>query len=228
MRRKDSKPAAASLPERAARSLDEMRRRALPFEQALLEDALDLQATLRTVVAAFVPDFADWCLVDLLDAEGVPHRVVVAHADPGHALVAEEYRAITLGAGWATPAAQAIRDRAPRMYSRLTDELLEWATWDARHLAALRATIPNSLMAVPLVARGASIGALTLLRSGKSPPFWGDDIKRAVALAVPSALALDIARRCARAMNPLSPTGGEGRVRGRPTSSPPDRKRRKP
>jgi len=198
-----------SLAERAARSLEEMRRRHLPYEQALLEDAIDLRATLRTVVAAFVPGFADWCLVDLLDAKGVPQRVVVAHGDPNHALVAEEYRAITPGAGWATPAAQAIRDRTPRIFSRLTDELMAWATWDDRHLAALRATVPNSLMALPLLARGAAIGALTLLRSGKSPPFWGDDLRRGVALAAPSGLALDIARRFEAATSP-------GRTRRRP------------
>jgi hypothetical protein len=117
MKRKPTKPAALSLPERAARSLNEMRPRNVPFEQALLEDALDLEATLKTVAAAFVPTFADWCLIDLVDDQGVPQRVVVAHADPDHALVADEYRAITLGAGWATPAAQAIRDRAPRILS---------------------------------------------------------------------------------------------------------------
>jgi GAF domain-containing protein len=171
-----------------------MRRRNLPFEQALLEDALDLKATLRTVVSAFVPGFADWCFVDLVDADGVPRRVVVAHADPNHALVAEEYRTITLGPGWATPAAQAIRDRTPRIYSRLTDELMAWATWDDRHLAALKGTSPNSLMALPLIARGKPVGALTLLRSGSAPPFWGEDLPRAVALAAPSALALAIAR----------------------------------
>jgi hypothetical protein len=222
-------PVVLSLSERAARSLGEMRPRNVPLEQALLEDALDLQATLRTVAAAFVPAFADWCLIDLVDDLGVPQRVVVAHADPSHALVADEYRAITLGAGSATPAAQAIRDRAPRMLPQLTDELMEWATWDDRHLAALRATVPNSLMAVPLLARGAAIGALTLLRSGKSPPFWGDDLTRAVALAVPSALALDIARRF-QEKNPLpGPGRGEGKGEGRaPTSSPPDRKRRRP
>jgi GAF domain-containing protein len=172
-----------------------MRRRTLPFEHALLEDAVDLRATLRTVVAAFVPAFADWCFVDLVDATGVPRRVEVAHADPNHALVAEEYRAIELGPGWATPAAQAIRDRTPRMYPRLSEELMAWATWDDRHLAALRATVPNSLMAIPLLARGTAIGALTLLRSATTPPFWGDDLSRAVALAAPAALALDIARR---------------------------------
>jgi GAF domain-containing protein len=174
-----------------------MRRRELPFELALLEDATDLGATLRTVAAAFVPGFADWCFIDLVDGKGVPRRVEVAHADPGHALVAEEYRSIPLGPGWATPGAQAIRDRTPRIYSRLTEELMAWATWDDRHLAALRATVPNSLIAIPLVARGSAIGALTLLRSGSSPPFWGDDLRRGVALATPSALALDIARRFA-------------------------------
>jgi GAF domain-containing protein len=188
--------------ERAARSLAEMRRRELPFEHALLEDATDLVATLRTVAGAFVPGFADWCLVDLVDAKGVPRRVEVAHADPGHALVAEQYRSVALGPGWATPGAQAIRDRIPRIYSRLTEELMAWATWDEQHLAALRATSPNSLIAVPLVARGAAIGALTLLRSGSSPPFWGDDLKRATALATPAGLALDIARRFAAVTSP--------------------------
>lgn len=204
-------PAEPTLAERAARSLEDSRRRNVPFELALLEDALDLDATLRTVASAFVPGFADWCLVDLLDAKGVPRRVEVAHADPGHAVVAENYRSIPLGPGWATPGAQTIRDRTPRLYSRLTDELMAWATWDAEHLAALKATQPNSLIALPLVARGAAIGALTLLRSGRSPPFWGEDLQKGVTLAAPSALALDIARR----MRSLSPTGGEGRVRGR-------------
>lgn len=190
-------PAEPTLAERAARSLEEMRRRDLPFELALLEDATDLGATLRTVVAAFVPDFADWCLVDLVDDRGVPRRVEIAHADPGHALVAEEYRSIELRPGWATPGAQAIRDRTPRIYPRLTEELLAWSTFDDRHLAALRATVPNSMIAVPLVAHGAAIGALTLLRSGSTPPFWGHDLNQAVALARPSGLALDIARKFA-------------------------------
>lgn len=190
-------PAEPTLAERAARSLDEMRRRDLPFEHALLEDALDLGATLRTVVGAFVPGFADWCLVDLLDEKGVPRRVEIAHADPGHALAAAEYRSVELGPGWATPGAQSIRDRTPRIYSRLTEELMAWATWDDRHLAALRATVPNSMIAVPLVAHGAAIGALTLLRSGSSPPFWGEDLRKAAALAAPAGLALDIARRFA-------------------------------
>lgn len=213
-------PAAPSLAERAARSLEAMRRRDLPFEHALLEDAIDLDATLRTVAGAFVPAFADWCLVDLVDAKGVPRRVEVAHADPGRALVAEQYRSIALGPGWATPGAQAIRDRTPRIYSRLTDELMAWATWDEQHLAALRATSPNSLIAVPLVARGAAVGALTLLRSGATPPFWGDDLKRAIALATPSALALDIARRFEAA--------ARGRAKRRPTSPSRDRTRRRP
>jgi GAF domain-containing protein len=205
-----SPPAEPSLSERAARSLDEMRRRSLPLELALLEDAIDLKATLRTVVGAFVPGFADWCFVDLLDAKGIPRRVEIAHADPNHALVAEEYRAVDLGPGWATPSAQAIRDRTPRIYSRLTDELMSWATWDARHLAALQATAPNSLMAIPLLARGEAVGALTLLRSGRTPPFWGDDLKRAVERAAPCGLALDIARRFAAA------TSSRDRTRRRP------------
>jgi GAF domain-containing protein len=215
------------LSERAERSLDLMHRRELPFEHALLEDAMDLAATLRTVVTAFVPGFADWCLVDLLDEKGIPRRIEIAHADPRHSVVAEGYRAIAPGPGWATPAAQAMRDQTPRIYPRLTEELMEWATWDDRHLAALRATHPNSLMAIPLVAHGKAIGALTLLRSGSTPPYWGDDLKHAAALAAPAALALDIARRL-QEPSPQSRLGrGKGEGRDPATASPPPGRRRR-
>lgn len=183
--------------ERAARALQRDRgpKKEMSIELAFLEAALDSRRTLRTLVAAVVPGFADWCFVDLVDAGGVPRRAEVAHADPAQAPLALEMLSIGFGPGWATPAAQAIRDRAPRMYPEITNDIMRWATHDQRHLAVLRAMKPNSLLAVPLVARDHAIGALTLIRSAMLPPLDEAALVVAAELAVPAALALDNARR---------------------------------
>ncbi len=181
--------------ERAALALEESRReRQIPIDRAFLEAALDFRQTLRTLVAATVPRFADWCFVDLVDRDGIPRRVEVAHADPARAPLAKELRSISLGPGWATPGAQTIRDRAPRVFRNLTDEIMVWATHDERHLAALQALKPASLIAVPLVARDRAIGSLTFIRSSMQPALDEGDLAFAEELALPAALALDNAR----------------------------------
>jgi GAF domain-containing protein len=181
--------------ERAERALAEGRREAaVPLDRAFLAASLDRRQVLRTLVAAAVPGFADWCFVDLLDEDGVPSRVEVAHADPAGAPLAREMLDIGFGPGWATPGAQAIRDRAPRLFREMTDEVMAWMTFDARHLGVLRAMKPNSLLSVPLRARERAVGALTLVRSTMVPGFVEADLAFAEALAAPAALAFDVAR----------------------------------
>jgi GAF domain-containing protein len=181
--------------ERAERALAESRReKPVAIERALLATALDFRQTVRVIVSALVPRLADWCFVDLIDGDGIPRRVEVAHADPSKAPLAREMRAISLGPGWATPSAQAIRDRSPRLLRSLSDEIMHWATHDERHLDVLRAMKPNSLVAVPLVARDRAIGAITLIRSAMQPGLAEDDLVLVEELAVPAALALDNAR----------------------------------
>lgn len=181
--------------ERAERALaDGRREKAIPIDRAFLQTALDFRQTLRVLVASVVPRFADWCFVDLLDGDGIPRRVEVAHADPAKAQLADEMRAIAFGPGWATPGAQAIRDRAPRLFREVSEEVLAWAAADARHLAVLRAIKPNSLLSVPLIARDRPIGAVTIIRSAMSPGLDESDLVFAEELAVPAALALDNAR----------------------------------
>jgi GAF domain-containing protein len=193
---------------RAARSLEEGRAApAMSTDRAFLAASLDFQQSLRTLVAAVVPGFADWCWVDLVDGEGIPRRVEIAHADPASAAIAAEMRSLGFGAGWATPSAQAIRDRAPRLYREVSDQLMAWATHDARHLAVLRAMRPNSLLAVPLVARDRAIGAITAIRSTMLPALDESALVFLEDLAIPAALALDNARRYEAAAQALERAG---------------------
>ena len=187
--------ATLSQAERAARALERDRGpREIPIDRAFLEAALDLRLTVRTLVAAFVPRFADWCFVDLLDADGVPHRVEVAPADPGQLQLAAEMLSLGFGPGWATPSAQAIRDGTPRLYREVSPEIMVWATHDEHHLAVFRAMGPRSLLAVPLVARDRVIGAITVFRSTMVPGFDEWSLVVAGEIAAPAALALDNAR----------------------------------
>ena len=67
---------------------DELRERAhersglLADASALLSASLDPEQTLAAVVRAVVPRFADWCVVDILQADGSIKPAAVAHADP--------------------------------------------------------------------------------------------------------------------------------------------------
>ena len=192
-------PEAASLSqsERATRALAESRQPAEALEIQLLSSTLDYRATLRTAAAAFVPRFADWGFVHLVDEAGIPRRVKVVHADPAKAALAAQFRALAPGPGWATLTAQAIRDGAPRLVREVSEEVLRWASHDDRHLAALKALAPHSMLVLPLQARERVIGGITLMRAAHTPGFAEEDLVAAQRLTTPVALALDNARTIA-------------------------------
>ena len=55
-----------------------------------LATLVDLKSTLQMVANLAVPDFADWCAVDMLDSDNSLQRLAVAHADPAKIELAEE------------------------------------------------------------------------------------------------------------------------------------------
>lgn len=192
-------PATSSLSqsERAARALAEGRPQAEALEIQLLAATLDYRATLRIAASAFVPRFADWGFIHLADEAGIPRRVKVVHADPAKAALAAEFRALAPGPGWATLTAQAIRDGTPRLVSEVNEDVLRWASHDDRHLAALRALAPHSMLVLPLHARDRTLGGITLMRAAQRPGFAEEDLVAAQRLTTPVALALENAQTIA-------------------------------
>ena len=72
---------------RAARDAavaSEERRRLLAEAGRVLASSLDYETTVSTVARLAVPDFADWCAVDLLMGDDIK-RLAVAHWDPDKA-----------------------------------------------------------------------------------------------------------------------------------------------
>jgi signal transduction histidine kinase len=190
---------------RVAAEVAEHRARFLASAAAALVSSLDYESTLKTVARLAVPEVADWCGVDLLDADGTLRRITLAHADPEKVQLAKrieelypEDPAADYGRG------HVIRTASPVVVPRISPEMLALGARDARHLEMLQALSPHAYMCVPMVVQGRAIGTLTFV-SAESGREYGDADRRFVedlawraALAVENARAYDEVRRANR------------------------------
>jgi PAS domain S-box-containing protein len=159
----------------------------------LLAASLDYERTLSEVARLAVPDVADWCAIDIVQADGTTRQVTSVHPDPElEAFLLElrrRYRAEKQGSEGtarviATGDAELVRD----VSGQVAIELSEGEEESYRRLA------PRSYMIVPLVARGRTIGALTFLSMREGRHYGDGDLDFAQHLGRRFALAVDNAR----------------------------------
>ena len=159
----------------------------------VLAGSLDWEETLAQVAQLAVPALADWCIVDVLEDDGVSiKQVAVTAADPRKEDVLREMRlqyAPTLDSP--QPAAQALRAGEPVLFTELDPESLRATTRDERHFELVSQLEPRSALAVPLVARARTIGSLTLAMAESGRCYTDNEIVLATGLASRAALAVD-------------------------------------
>ena len=176
----------------------------------ILAGSLDYETELERVARLIVPTLADWCAVDLLADDGRLQRLVVIHHDPAKAETALELRrrypvlspnrthrawdVIRNGKSWFDPAVAETRFVAEAR--------------DDEHLALLRRLGFAAEMVLPLVARGRTLGVITLVLADNSRHYGPGDLALAEELARRAALAIDNARLYAEAQ------AAEARYRG--------------
>lgn len=159
----------------------------------LLAASLDYERTLSEVARLAVPDVADWCAIDIVQPDGSTRQVTSVHPDAELEEFLLElrrrYRAEKQGSeGTARVIATGEPELVPDVSGAVAVELSDAEAERYRRLA------PRSYMIVPLVARGRTIGALTLL-SMRSGRHYGDsDLDFAKHLGRRFALAVDNAR----------------------------------
>jgi signal transduction histidine kinase len=90
--------------------------------------------------------------------------------------------------------AAVLRRGTPLFVPRITDEMLVAGARDAEHLATLRALQFSSIIVVPLLARGLTLGALTLCTTESGRRYDEADLGLAQDLAQRAAIAVDNAR----------------------------------
>jgi PAS domain S-box-containing protein len=160
----------------------------------LLSSSLDYEQTLARLAESIVPRLADWCTVDMLSEDGRElQRLALAHTDPEMVAYANE-----LGSRYPPKldspygVGKVIRSQEPDFIPEISDELLvAGSEGDEELLGILRALKLRSAITVPLVARGRSLGAVTLIRSDSDRAFTQTDLELAVELARRAATAVD-------------------------------------
>ena len=181
---------AALSEERAARVRSDFVARA----GQLLEAPPEPQAMLDQIVRLAVPDMAQLCAVDLV-SNGELGETAVHAADPRTAELVREARArFPLDAGGQHPVAAVARTGRPHVQPKIDPERLKAFAVDEDHLQMMLRRGYATSLAVPLVARGRTIGVLSFLRFDDAAPYDEMDAQVAGEVARRAALALDNAR----------------------------------
>jgi PAS domain S-box-containing protein len=170
--------------------------RLLSEASEMLGSSLDYEETIARVARAAVPGFADWCSVELLDADGQLRSLAVAHTDPAKVEMARGLRErfppdldAPSGIG------AVVRTGAPELVSTIAPDLIEAFTEENPDMAdPIRSLQLESLMTVPLIARGRLLGAMSFVSGGSGRHFTEDDLSLAIDLARRAANAIDNAR----------------------------------
>ncbi len=136
----------------------------------VVSSTLDYQQTLANIARLIVPQLADWFTVDLVDASGYFELVEVAHKDPEQVHWARRLRErYPIDPDAALGAPRVARTGKAELYAQVPDELLVATARNEEELALARQIGYSSIMLVPLVARGRTIGVISFVatQSGK-------------------------------------------------------------
>src|ERR687886_551467 len=162
---------------------------------ATLSSSLDYRTTLASVARLAVPRLADWCAVDIVEEEGSLERLAVEHEDPQKVQLAHELQERYPPDPEAPQGvAQVVRSGQAQFYPDITDEMLVASARDAEHLRLMREIGFVSVIFVPLVARGRTLGAITLVSAESGRRYGQAELELAEELARRAALAVDNAR----------------------------------
>ena len=173
------------------RRIEALERRSafLAESSATLASSLEPAETLATVAHLAVHHFADWCSVDL--AGGDLGAGTVAAADPDLEPVLAEIQARYPPApGIGSLAERALADQAVL----LKDGEAFASARDERHARLLAHVRPVSALAVPLRARGQTLGVMTLAWVRPGQKYRPEDLALAEEFARHAAFAVDNAR----------------------------------
>jgi PAS domain S-box-containing protein len=173
-------------------------RRLIAEASEVLATSLDYETTLANVASLAVPNFADWCVVDMADDGGKITRLTTAHVDPAKVRLANELvEKYPPDAEAEYGAPKVIRTGVSELISDVPDELLVEATRETPELLdLLRSLGLRSSMCVPLVTRDRVLGAMTFVaaesgrRYTESELATAEDLARRAAVAVDNALLL--------------------------------------
>ena len=176
----------------------EARRRLALLEAAgpaLSSASLDYEKTLEGITSLLVPELADWCLLDIVEDDGSLNQLAAAHAEEEkESLLGRLREHRRFGEGDPGSTTEVLRTGQSVLLPDLPYPTFYERALEGEHLEIMLRLGPRSLMCVPLVARGRTLGAITLVSSNPDRRYDEDDLLLVEDLAYRCALAADNAR----------------------------------
>jgi PAS domain S-box-containing protein len=160
----------------------------------LLAVSLDYPSTLVRLAELVVREIADLCLIDLIQESGAIERVAAVHASPSKQDLAEQLFGYAPRPGNSHPVARALATGEAQLVSDHSAGSLRAITRDEEHLRILQELGIQSSLSVPLIARGRTLGALSLFSTNPDIRYGESDVRLAEEIARRAAVRIDNAR----------------------------------
>jgi PAS domain S-box-containing protein len=185
--------------EQSARAEAEAAERRLAFlaeASAQLSTSLDYEVTLSNVARLAVPRLADYCAIDMIDEDNQVRSLELADVNPEkEAQGRKMHEEHPVDPASNHPVAQVLRSGRPILFTDVDDDVLRlFAEDDEDYLRDLRSIGIDSSMYVPLIARGRTIGVISLVASESGHRYGPSDLALAQELTRRAAMAIDNAR----------------------------------
>jgi PAS domain S-box-containing protein len=161
----------------------------------VLNSSLDYHNTLDSIAQLIVPQLADWFAIDLVNADGQFELVEIYHKDPAQVQWAKTLREkypIDPGASVGVP--QVVRSGQAALYSEITGEMLGTFIENEEELAIARQIGLSSVMYVPLIAGGRTIGVISFVSTESGRKYDQHDLALAEEIGRRAGVAIENAR----------------------------------
>lgn len=176
------------------RKRNEEAQRFLAETTGVLTSSLDYDTTLQSLARLAVPYLADCCAVDIVEG-GRVRQLAVSCADPQKEEALRDIRRRhTRRPEGDDPIWRMLTDGKPYFFPDLSDSLRKANQPGPEQEELIGGLGLTSAMAVPLVARGRTLGGIYLARTDPARPYTPEDLTLAEELARRAALAVDNAR----------------------------------
>ena len=160
-----------------------------------MTSTLDTDEAVDRFAHLVVPLLADWCLVSVVDPDGTRRDVGRAHSDPALVEAMHRYADARVATNRSSaPVPTALRNSRPVIIAEITPAHIEEMVANPQAREELRPLRPSAVATFPLIARGETFGALTLVNGPDRGPHTDEELRTAEIASRRAALALDNAR----------------------------------
>lgn len=169
----------------------ETRRALLAEATSDLAISLSVTDSLQRLARLVIPELADWVIIDLADENAQPHQVAMLHRD-GHQEAIERFSALQLtGLTEQAPIMRVLATGLPILHAETSIDVAAPFVTRPELIEICDRLGICSVMYVPMVARGRTLGCLTLVTGVSARHYDQQDLEFAMGLAQRAALVVD-------------------------------------